>query len=71
MTFKKLGDLTIFSKSSKLFFYKNKSLGFGKKFKISKEQSQACCPAQHKNKSSHDRTSEQSLAVTYIALHID
>ena len=27
-----------------LFFYKNKSLGF------SKEQSQACCPAEHKNK---------------------
>ena len=30
-----IGDLTIFSKPSALFFYKNKSLGFGKKLRIS------------------------------------
>ena len=32
------------------FFYENKILGFGKKIRISKEQSQSCCPAEHKNK---------------------
>ena len=47
---KKWGDLIIFSKYSTLFWYKNKSLSFGKKLRISKEQSQACCPAEHKNK---------------------
>ena len=30
--------------------YKNKSFGFGKELRISYEQSQACCPAEHKNK---------------------
>ena len=49
--FKKCGDFfTIFSKSSTLFFNKNKSLGFGIKIRISSEQSKACCPAEHKNK---------------------
>ena len=39
-----------FSKSSTLFFYRSKSLGFGKKLRIRYEQSQACCPTEHKNK---------------------
>ena len=49
MRYKKWRDLTIFSKTS-LFFYKNKSLGFGEKFKNElRRKPWTCCPAKHKN----------------------
>ena len=63
-------------------FYNNnfiltKALVLAKNVRTSLEQSHACCPEEHKNRRSRiaiskiiRTTSEQSLAVTYIVLHV-